>query len=62
MLAISRSVGQAFTITVPPSQFPTSVVVQIADVRSLHQVRIGIDAPPEVLISRPEMKTGPKVK
>lgn len=56
MLVLSRKKDETVTMTVPPSETPTTITVTQVDIRG-DKSRIGFDAPREVEITRPDYKS-----
>jgi len=57
MLVLTRKVGQEILVGTPPDQ----IRVVVVEIRSGRQVKIGVDAPPHIVVQRPEAaraKTG----
>lgn len=57
MLVVTRKVNEQVYLDVPPSTEPIRIMIQPADIRG-DKIRLGIDAPREVQISRDDMKKG----
>ena len=55
MLVLSRKVDERIVITVPPSDKPTQIIITAVEFRG-DKVRIGIDAPSDVLVLRDELE------
>lgn len=56
MLVISRKPHEQITITVPPSTVEKKITVKVVEITRPSRVKIGIEFPPEVDVSRPDMK------
>ncbi len=54
MLTLGRKTGESVVITVPPSTTPTRVWVTLKEVDRAH-VRLGFQAPDEVIVNRQEV-------
>lgn len=56
MLVLTRRTGEQLVLTVQPSDKPTTIVVQLCEVRTSTSAKIGVDAPKSVKIDRPDRK------
>lgn len=56
MLVISRKPHELITITVPPSAEEKTITVKVVEITRPSRVKIGIEFPTNVDVSRPDMK------
>jgi sRNA-binding carbon storage regulator CsrA len=54
-LILTRRVGESITITVPPSDKPTTVEVFLSEIKQKSRARLGFSAAKEVVIMRSEV-------
>lgn len=58
MLALTRKISETVVLTIPPSNTETKVIVKVV-MADAQKVRLGFEAPREVIIVREELLNRP---